>query len=113
MPQRAKANRTDTVFAALANPTRRDVLDMLLDGPRSVVALAERFDMARPSVSEHLKVLRDCGLVAEGKRGRFRYYRVNPEPLQEISTWLSPYERFWRERLTALGGVLDEMGDSS
>ncbi|GBE63542.1 transcriptional regulator [Mycobacterium sp. MFM001] len=111
MPSRAKASSTDVVFAALANPTRRDILDILLDGPRSVVTLAERFDMARPSVSEHLKVLRNCGLVTEDKHGRFRHYRVNPEPLQAISTWLSPYERFWRNRLTALGGVLDEMAE--
>ena len=79
-----------------------------VDPRATVVALAENFDMARPSVSEHLKVLRDCGLVTEDRQGRFRRYRVNPEPLQEISTWLCPYERFWRERLTALGAVLDE-----
>jgi DNA-binding transcriptional ArsR family regulator len=115
MPPRARASQTDLVFGALANPTRRDILDMLLGGERSVVALAERFDMARPSVSEHLKVLRDCGLVTEDKHGRFRHYRVNPEPLREISAWLSPYERFWRERLTALGEVLDDIseGDDS
>ena len=111
MPPRAKASRTDIVFAALANPTRRDILDMLLGGERNVEALAERFDMARPSVSEHLKVLRDCGLVAEDKHGRFRHYRVNYEPLQEISAWLSPHERYWRERLTALGDVLDEISE--
>jgi DNA-binding transcriptional ArsR family regulator len=111
MPPRAKASRSDIVFAALANPTRRDILDMLLGGERTVVALAERFDMARPSVSEHLKVLRDCGLVTEDKHGRFRHYRVNPEPLQEISAWLSPHERYWRERLTALGEVLDDVRD--
>jgi DNA-binding transcriptional ArsR family regulator len=111
MPPRAKASRTDIVFAALANPTRRDILDMLLGGERTVVTLAERFDMARPSVSEHLKVLRDCGLVAEDKHGRFRHYRVNPAPLQDISEWLSPHERYWRERLTTLGEVLDEIGE--
>lgn len=111
MPPRAKASRTDVVFAALANPTRRDILDMLLGGERTVAALAECFDMARPSVSEHLKVLRDCGLVAEDKQGRFRHYRVKPEPLREISAWLSPHERYWRERLTALGEVLDEISD--
>lgn len=109
MPARAKSGRTDLVFAALSNPTRRDILDLLLGGELTVLALAERFDMARPSVSEHLKVLRDCGLVAEDKHGRFRRYRVNPEPLQEISGWLSPYERYWRERLTALGEVLDDI----
>ncbi|MGH3632968.1 ArsR/SmtB family transcription factor [Mycobacterium sp.] len=112
MPPRSKTSRADVVFAALANPTRRDILDMLLDGQRTVIALAERFDMARPSVSEHLKVLRDCGLVAEDKHGRFRHYRVNPEPLQEISAWLSHYERFWRQRLTALGELLGEMEES-
>lgn len=111
MPARVKSGPTDRVFAALANPTRRDILDMLLGGELTVLAVAERFDMARPSVSEHLKVLRDCGLVAEDKRGKFRHYRVNPEPLQEISAWLSPHERYWRERLTALGEVLDDISE--
>lgn len=111
MPPRAKQSRTDSVFGALANPTRRRILDMLLDGERTVVALAEHFDMARPSVSEHLKVLRDCGLVGEHKHGRFRYYRLSPEPLQELSAWLDPYAQYWRERLTALGGVLDDMAE--
>jgi DNA-binding transcriptional ArsR family regulator len=96
MPPRAKASPTDIVFAALANPTRRDILDLLLGGERTVMALAERFEMARPSVSEHLRVLRDCGLVVEDKRGRFRHCRVNPQPLQEISAWLRPHERYWR-----------------
>src|ERR1700744_3488127 len=109
MPARAKTGRTDLVFAALSNPTRRDILDLLLGGEHTVAALAQRFDMARPSVSEHLKVLRDCGLVAEDRYGRFRHYRVNPEPLQEISAWLSRHERSWRERLTVLGEVLDDI----
>jgi DNA-binding transcriptional ArsR family regulator len=109
MPARAKSGRTDLVFAALSNPTRRDILDLLLGGEHTVAVLAERFDMTRPSVSEHLKVLRDCGLVAEDRYGRFRHYRVNPEPLQEISAWLSPHERYWRERLTTLGEVLDDI----
>src|ERR1700761_2415814 len=111
MPARAKSGPTDRVCAALANPTRRDILDFLLGGELTVLALAERFDMARPSASEHLKVWRDCGLVAEDRHGRFRHYRVNPEPLQEISSWLSPHERYWRERLTALGEVLDDINE--
>jgi DNA-binding transcriptional ArsR family regulator len=85
---------------------------MLLAGERTVVSIAERFDMSRPGVSEHLKVLRDCRLVIEDKHGKFRRYRVNPRPLQEISAWLSPYEPSRRERLAALGEVLDEMEDS-
>jgi DNA-binding transcriptional ArsR family regulator len=84
------------VFAALANPTRRELLRLLLDGPRPVQALAANFDMRRPSVSEHLKVLRDAGLVAGRRHGRQHLYELRAEPLREVSGWLSPYERFWR-----------------
>jgi DNA-binding transcriptional ArsR family regulator len=107
MPQRAKSSPADRVFAALANPTRRDVLDLLLDGPRPVQEIAERFDMARPSVSEHLKVLRDAGLVSETKHGRQRLYAVEPDPLRDLQQWLAPYERFWRAKLASLGELLD------
>ncbi|MDN3356978.1 metalloregulator ArsR/SmtB family transcription factor [Actinomadura sp. DC4] len=97
------------VFAALASPARRQLLGLLLDrGPLPVQELAEHFDMRRPSVSEHLRVLKDAGLVRERKSGRRRYYRLEAEPLHELSQWLSPYERFWRERLTSLRELLDE-----
>jgi DNA-binding transcriptional ArsR family regulator len=111
VPYRVKSTPADRVFAALANPTRRDILDLLLDGEQPVQTIAERFDMARPSVSEHLKVLRDCGLVSEVKRGRHRYYQVEANPLHELQSWLHPYERYWRTRLTELGTVLDAMED--
>ncbi|WP_219416357.1 ArsR/SmtB family transcription factor [Pseudonocardia nigra] len=107
MPQRAKSSPADRVFAALANPTRRDVLDLLLDGPRPVQDIAERFDMARPSVSEHLKVLRDAGLVTETRRGRQRLYAVEPDPLRDLQQWLAPYERFWRAKFADLHEFLD------
>ncbi len=113
MPYRVKDSDVDRLFGALANPTRRDVLDLLLHGPRTVTEIAARFDMARPSVSEHLKVLRDCGLVSETKRGRNRYYAINPGPLHELQQWLTPYERFWRDRLISFGEVLDELGDAA
>ncbi|MFL6052631.1 MAG: ArsR/SmtB family transcription factor [Actinoallomurus sp.] len=99
---------TDDVFAALANPARRELLRLLLDGPRTVNDLASHFDMRRPSVSEHLKVLRDAGLVSERKSGRERHYRLEAGPLMELQDWLHPYERFWRDRLKALRHVLDE-----
>ncbi|WP_433190559.1 ArsR/SmtB family transcription factor [Actinoallomurus sp. CA-150999] len=99
---------TDDVFAALANPVRRELLRLLLDGPRTVNDLASHFAMRRPSVSEHLRVLRQAGLVSERKNGRERHYRLEAEPLVELQDWLHPYERFWRERLTALRNVLDE-----
>ncbi|MGW2149518.1 ArsR/SmtB family transcription factor [Nonomuraea bangladeshensis] len=102
----------DHVFAALASPARRELLRLLLEEDGQPAGrLAERFAMSRPSVSEHLKVLRDAGLVAETRQGRERLYRLEPAPLMEIRDWLSPYERFWREKLAALTTLLDEMED--
>jgi DNA-binding transcriptional ArsR family regulator len=98
------------VFGALASPARRRLLRLLLDeGEQPAGRLAERFDMSRPSVSEHLRVLREAGLVAESRKGRERRYRLEAAPLMELRDWLTPYERFWRERFTELAGVLDEM----
>lgn len=97
------------VFAALANPARRQLLGLLRDrGPLPVQELASHFAMRRPSVSEHLKVLKDAGLVGERKSGRQRYYHLEAEPLREVSEWVSPYERFWRGRLKGLRELLDE-----
>jgi DNA-binding transcriptional ArsR family regulator len=99
---------TADVFTALASPVRRELTALLLDGPRPVGDLAAHFTMSRPSVSEHLKVLRDAGLVTEQRDGRRRIYRLEPGPLRELSEWLSPYERFWREKLSNLRELLDE-----
>lgn len=102
-------DRIDTIFAALANPTRREILRVLRDeGQQPVQQLANHFDMQRPSVSEHLKVLRDVGLVDEKKRGRQRYYSLEGAPLQDIQEWLAPYERFWKGRMRNLEALLAE-----
>lgn len=100
--------RTDDVFAVLASPTRRALLDLLRQEPRSVSDLASEFDMQRPSVSEHLKVLREAGLVDVEPRGRQRIYHVRPHPLREVAEWLHPYEKFWHARLVNLRDLLDE-----
>ena len=100
------------VFGALANPTRREVLRLLRErGEQPVQELAAHFDMRRPSLSEHLRVLRDAGLVVERPVGRQRLYSLRPEPLRELADWLTPYERFWRTRLAGLRDVLDGMPD--
>lgn len=102
----------DRVFAALANGTRREVLRLLReDGPQPVQQLAERFAMRRPSLSEHLKVLREAGLVSEERAGRQRIYRLEAAPLGEVQDWLGPYERFWRAKLADLGELLDRIPD--
>lgn len=99
---------TTDVFNALGSPVRRELLGLLLAGPQPVNALADHFDMARPSVSEHLKVLRDAGLVSESRDGRQRLYRLEAEPLADVREWLAPYERFWRGRLKDLRQLLDD-----
>ena len=97
----------DDVFTAVANRHRRRLLDLLLVEPQSVSALAAQFDMRRPSVSEHLKVLKDAGLVSEERHGRERIYRVDAQRLRPVADWLSPYEIFWRETLKDLRDHLD------
>ncbi len=100
------------VFSALASPARRQLLGLLLErGPLAVQDLAAHFAMQRPSVSEHLRVLKDAGLVREQRSGRQRLYRLEPQPLHEVSQWLTPYERFWRESLAGLRELLDDEAD--
>ncbi|WP_345761755.1 ArsR/SmtB family transcription factor [Diaminobutyricibacter sp. McL0608] len=109
MPVRSKQSPTDLLFGALANPTRRDILTLLLDGECTAGEIATRFEMSRPSVSEHLRVLRDAELVAERADGRHVFYSSTPEPLIAVRDWLTPHERFWRERLRRMRGLLDSM----
>ena len=97
----------DVVFAALANAHRRRLLDLLLEEPQPVNALATHFDMSRPSVSEHLRVLRDADLVREERQGRERVHRVNPLGLRPATEWLEPYEVFWGDALRGLRSHLD------
>lgn len=100
----------DEIFAALASPVRREVLRLLREqGPQPVQDLASGFAMARPSFSEHLRVLREAGLVSERRDGRRRLYRLEAVPLARVRDWLDPYERFWRGRLTGLRDLLDGM----
>lgn len=100
------------VFAALASPVRREVLGLLREqGPQPVTRLASHFAMARPSFSEHLRVLREAGLVSETRSGRQRLYRLEAAPLHDVQEWLSPFERFWREKLGNLRDLLDTLPD--
>jgi DNA-binding transcriptional ArsR family regulator len=96
------------VFGALANPTRREILAILAEGPLHVSALAAHFGVGRPAISEHLKVLRDTGLVVEEKRGREHHYVLDARPLRDVAEWLHPYERFWRDKLAGLRELLNE-----
>jgi DNA-binding transcriptional ArsR family regulator len=96
------------VFSALASPVRRSLLTMLAERPQTVTELAGAFAMRRPSVSEHLRVLKDVGLVDERRAGRHRIYAIEPRPLREVADWLHPFEKFWRDRMLALAELLDQ-----
>lgn len=95
-------HRNDTVFGAVADPTRREILDILSRCERSAGELAQRFPISRPAVSRHLRVLRNAGLVTESRRAQSRVYALNPEPLAEVEEWVNKYRVFWGARLHSL-----------
>jgi DNA-binding transcriptional ArsR family regulator len=95
-------------YAALAEPSRREILDLLRDGERSVNDLVARLDLSQPGVSKHLKVLREAGLVEVRPEGKRRWYGLRAEPLAEVAEWLEPYRRHWNARLDALERHLEE-----
>jgi DNA-binding transcriptional ArsR family regulator len=99
---------TATTFDVLAEPTRRRILDLLLDHERPVSELVKRLKLSQPGVSKHLRVLREAGLVSVRTEAQRRIYEVRPEPLQEVADWLEPYRKLWGERLDALERHLDE-----
>ena len=100
-------DRQPKVFAAIAHPMRRRILDLLAERERPVHDLARHFGVSRPAVSQHLRILLAAELVVEQRQGRERLYRLTPQPLAQIHAWLAHYERFWPERLQRLGEYLD------
>lgn len=100
-----------TTFDVLAEPTRRRILDLLLEEPRSVGELVERLGLTQPGTSKHLRVLREAGLVQVRKDAQRRWYELRVEPLVEIDAWLAPYRRRWSRSLDALERHLDAMPD--
>src|SRR4051794_13234635 len=94
-------------FAVPAEPTRRHILDLLLERPRPVGELVERLGLTQPGTSKHLRVLREAGLVIVRPDAQRRVYELNPEPLAELDAWLAPYRQLWSSRLDALERHLD------
>ncbi|MGD9739551.1 MAG: ArsR/SmtB family transcription factor [Bauldia sp.] len=101
----------DVMFQALADPTRRLMVERLSQGPLSVSALAEPFDMSLPAVVQHLKVLETSGLVRTRKVGRVRTCSVETEGLQMVERWINERRRLWERRLDRLGDYLDSLPD--
>jgi DNA-binding transcriptional ArsR family regulator len=97
------------VFAALADPTRRAILERLMDGEVTVSELAQPFDMSLPAISKHLKVLERAGLIAKGRDAQWRPCRLEADPLKEVAAWMEPYRQFWEERYDRLDAYLAQL----
>lgn len=105
----ARAATTTDAFNAVAEPRRREILDLLAGGERPVNDLVHALGLAQPQVSKHLRVLRDVGAVDVRSEGRQRLYRLNGRALKPIHDWVSEYERTWSERFDELDAVLEEL----
>lgn len=99
-------------FTALADPTRRSILDMLRLGDEDAGTLAAAFDISQPAVSRHLKILRTTGIVSVRADAQRRIYSLAPDGLRDVAQWIERYDRFWNDRLTALEQVIEEGDDS-
>jgi DNA-binding transcriptional ArsR family regulator len=99
----------DATFAALADPTRRAILNRLALGEASVMELAEPFAMSQPAISKHLKVLERAGLISRGRQAQRRPCRLEPKPLAEANAWLEEYRRHWEASFQRLDALLEEM----
>jgi DNA-binding transcriptional ArsR family regulator len=105
----ARAATTADAFNAVAEPRRRQIIDVLAGGERAVNDLVAELGLAQPQVSKHLRVLREVGAVDVRDEGRQRLYRLNGHALKPIHDWVKPYERLWSERFEALDVVLDDL----
>ena len=101
------------VFQAIADPTRREIFDILAGESMPVNDIAEKFDISRPAVSKHIKILNECGLIVIRKKGRKRYCRADVQKLQEVMEWLKRYQEFWDQKLDALEALLTDIDSHS
>ncbi len=102
-----REGQLDLVFSALADPTRRGMLEQLADGETNVGTLAEPHDMSQPAVSKHLRVLERAGLIQRTRSGREHRIRIDPRPIDAASTWIGRYARFWKQQFDAVDAYLE------
>ena len=105
----AYIKRVESVFDIIAEPNRRAILNLLVTSEQSVGAIERELQMSQPTVSKHLRVLREAGFVEATVDAQRRLYRLRPEPLQELDAWLAPFRRFWSSHVDALERHLDRM----
>jgi DNA-binding transcriptional ArsR family regulator len=107
MRHRSVTYSTEATFGALADPTRRAVLDLLRRGAQPAGQIAREFPISRPAISKHLRLLRRAHLVEERREGRLRVYHLNPEPLRTVDSWLEQYRTFWTTNLANLKAFVE------
>ena len=100
------------VFQAIADPTRREIINLVAIKPQNLNAIAGNFNVTRQAISLHIKILTECGLIEVKQQGRERYCQARLSKLNEISQWVDQYRQFWEMKLDALGSHLDESKDS-
>jgi DNA-binding transcriptional ArsR family regulator len=111
--QMVRYSTLDRTFAALSDPTRRDILDRLAQGPATLGELAQPYDMTLPGLMKHVRVLEDAQLVVTEKRGRTRECRLGSEQLDDAAQWIDTYRRRWERRLDRLEGYLERQKGAS
>lgn len=94
------------VFQAIADPVRRDIIDLLVENELTVNAIAEKFDISRPAISKHIKILNECDLVIINQNGRERFCQIKPESLFEIADWVGKYRKLWEDKLDSFENYL-------
>ena len=97
------------VFQAIADPTRREIINLVANHSLNLNSIAQNFDMTRPAISQHIKILTECGLILVKKQGRERYCEARLQPLSEVSDWVEQYRKRWTEKFDALDDVLEEI----
>jgi len=97
------------VFQAIADPTRRDIINLIAYQPLNLNAIADKFDISRPAISQQIKILTECGLVVIKQQGRERFCEAKLDQLQEVSDWVEQYRRMWADRFDIVDDLLEEM----
>lgn len=97
------------VFQAIADPTRREIINLIAHQALNLNAIAENFDVSRPAISQHIKILTECGLIVIRKQGRERYCEARLQPLNTVADWVEQHRKMWSARFDKLDDLLDEM----
>lgn len=101
------------VFQAIADPTRREIISMIANQTLNLNAIADGFEVSRSAISQHIKILEECGIVVINQKGRERYCYVQPKKMKEIDDWLAPFRKLWEQRFDKIDNLLNEMKNNN